>query len=193
MPDVPDASSGFIVTGLNYTDAAGNALVVSGGAWQTNAAMFFGQARRASTATVGAAGTTRWMSFLVKQVVAPTGVDYAAIAPGTGYSFGSPAIAGGVGNGTAFVNYFYCQGGGTTSGGACGSLTYDGVCENGNVKYCFNGAIQYVTCGSSYPCGMNTCGTGANCCASTSSSDPCDSYECPGTCVLDDNGEPLCV
>jgi hypothetical protein len=112
---LPDASSGFIVTGLSYTDAAGNALVVSGGAWQTNASVFFGQARRASTAAIGAAGTTRWISFLVKQVAPATGIDYAAAAPGTGYSFGSPAIAGGIGNGSAFVNCFYCQGGGSNA------------------------------------------------------------------------------
>ncbi len=112
---VADSVSGYIVTGLNYTDAAGNALVVSGGAWQTDPGVAFGQARRQSTVTTGAAGTTRWMSFLVKQTVAPTGVDYAAIAPGTGYSFGSPAIASGIGNGTAFANCFYCQSVGVTS------------------------------------------------------------------------------
>lgn len=110
---LPDASSGYIVSGLNYSDAAGNTLVVNGGAWQTDAGVFFGQARRLSSAGTGAAGTTRWLSFLVRQAPTTTGVNYASIGPGTGYSFGSPALMGGIGGSGAFVNCFYCSSGGS--------------------------------------------------------------------------------
>ena len=47
----------------------------------------------------------------------------------------------------------------------CGTLTYDGVCESGRVKYCAGGnTISYVDCGPSYPCAENTCEKGAACC-----------------------------
>jgi hypothetical protein len=119
------SASGYIVSGLNYTDAAGNTLVASGGAWQTDAGVFFGQARRLSTATSGTAGTTRWISFLVKQAPTTTGINYASASPGTGHSFGASALAGGVGNnGAAFVNCFYCSSTGSEapiSGWAAGS------------------------------------------------------------------------
>jgi hypothetical protein len=53
-----------------------------------------------------------------------------------------------------------------TSG--CGGLTFDGVCENGRVKYCAQGTtIMYVDCGVDYPCQMNACATGAACCPVT--------------------------
>jgi hypothetical protein len=110
--------SGFIVTGLRYTDTAGNELVTSGGAWQTDPSVFYGQARRASAAgsTGGAAGTTRWISFLVKQAATTSGNNYAAVAPGTGYGTGAPAIMAGIGGSgpiNAFTNCFYCSGGGS--------------------------------------------------------------------------------
>ena len=111
---LPAASSGYIVTGLGYTDAAGNALAVNGGAWQTDAAVPFGQARRASLNTEGAAGTTRWTSFLVKQAPTTIGTNYATVSPGTGYGAGSPALAGGINGSSASVNCFYC----TTAGSA---------------------------------------------------------------------------
>ena len=106
------ASSGYIVTGLGYTDAAGNALVVNGGAWQTDAAVPLGQARRASLDTAGAAGTTRWTSFLVKQAPTTTGTNYASISPGIGHVQGEPALAGGINASSASVNCLYC----TTAG-----------------------------------------------------------------------------
>lgn len=115
---LPATSSGYIVSGLNYTDSQGNTLVASGGAWQTDAGVFFGQARRLSAVTSGTGGTTRWISFLVKQAATTSGVNYAAASLGTGYSFGSPALMGGIsGSGpiNAFTNCFYCGAGGSAT------------------------------------------------------------------------------
>ena len=106
--------SGQIASGLRYADTAGNDLVTSGGAWQTSADVFFGQARRATAASLpGTAGSTLWMSFLVKQAATTAGVNYAGATPGTGYTFGSAAGLAGITSSpvNAFVACFYCSSG----------------------------------------------------------------------------------
>jgi hypothetical protein len=93
---VTGAQSGTIVDGLTYVDALGQSLPVSGRAWQTSSALSFGQGQRGTTASFGAAGTSVWMSFLVRQATTTAGVSYAVGSPGTGFGFGSGAMAAGV-------------------------------------------------------------------------------------------------
>lgn len=107
-----DAASGTIVDGLGYTDANGHALLTTGGAWATDPGVFFAQAQRDTTAGFGAAGTSVWMSFLVRQSATPTeGVNYAMATVGRGYTFGSNAMLGGVVADDAGVGPFYDGGG----------------------------------------------------------------------------------
>lgn len=93
---VTGAQSGLIVDGLSYVDALGQSLPVSGRAWQTSSALSFGQGQRGTTASFGAAGTSVWMSFLVQQSAIVNGVNYVAGTPGTGFGFGSAAMAAGI-------------------------------------------------------------------------------------------------
>jgi hypothetical protein len=113
---LPSTSSGTVTNGLNYTDALSNRLITTDGAWRTDAGVFFGQGRRASVSNFGAAGTTRWISFLVRQAAASTTpatphFNYVSGTLGTGYSFGSPAMMGDVGlyavGGIAAAGAFY--------------------------------------------------------------------------------------
>jgi hypothetical protein len=93
---VTGAQSGVIVDGLTYVDALGQSLPVSGRAWQTSSALSFGQGQRGTAASFGVAGTSVWMSFLVRQSATTAPVNYAAGTPGTGFGFGSAAMAAGV-------------------------------------------------------------------------------------------------
>jgi hypothetical protein len=61
-------------------------------------------------------------------------------------------------------------GGGGGGGGSCGSLTYDGLCtDSQTVRYCLNGTATNLTCNPGNHCGVNECGSGAQCCGSGSS------------------------
>jgi hypothetical protein len=52
------------------------------------------------------------------------------------------------------------------SGGACGSITYEGCCDGDLLKYCDDGQLQEMNCGGNPSCGWNSqagfydCGTG---------------------------------
>jgi hypothetical protein len=113
---LPATASGIITNGLNYTDTLNNRLITTDGAWRTDAGVFFGQGRRASVSGFGTAGTTRWISFLVRQAAASTTpatphFNYVSGTLGTGYSFGAPAMMGDVGlynvGGIAAAGAFY--------------------------------------------------------------------------------------
>lgn len=106
------SASGTIVAGLGYTDSGGRRLLASGGAWSSSAGVFFGQIQRASVDKPGAAGSTRWLSMIVRQDAPPTGINYVMAAPGRGWSFGSSAVAmaAGIGGTGVFVNCWYCSG-----------------------------------------------------------------------------------
>ncbi|MBK8066311.1 MAG: Ig-like domain repeat protein [Rhodanobacteraceae bacterium] len=52
---VTGAQSGVIVAGLSYSDALGQVLPVSGGAWQANSGLAFGQGQRGTVAVPGGA------------------------------------------------------------------------------------------------------------------------------------------
>jgi len=106
------ASSGTIGAGLGYVDGAGNTLVTAGGAWETSAPTYFGQAQRATASTAGTACTSRWASVLVRHSAVTTGINYAAATLGTGYSFGSPAMIAGFNFKAGFTTCFYCSSGG---------------------------------------------------------------------------------
>lgn len=112
-----DASlSGLIASGLRYRDSAGNDLITSGGAWQTEASVLRGQALRAGSASFGAAETQRWISFLVRQAEPGSGTNVAAVTPGTGYAAGATALSGGLGSGPEpFVGCFLCAGSDTAA------------------------------------------------------------------------------
>ncbi len=111
------AKTGSIVAGLNYVDANSSKLVTTDGAWKTDATVFFAQARRASSSSFGAAGTSRWISFLVRQAAASPAppatpaFNYVSGTLGTGYTFASPAMMGDVGlyssGGVAAIGAFY--------------------------------------------------------------------------------------
>ncbi len=94
---VTGAQSGSIVAGLNYTDALGNVLPVSGGAWQADGSFPLPQAQRGTNASFGAAGSSVWISFLIRQSTTTGGLNYAWAAPGTGIPFGGGAQAMSVG------------------------------------------------------------------------------------------------
>jgi hypothetical protein len=106
------SASGTIVAGLGYIDSGGRRLLASGGAWSSSAGVFFGQIQRASVDKPGAAGSTRWLSMIVRQDAPPTGINYVMAAPGRGWSFGSSAtaMAAGIGGTGVFVNCWYCSG-----------------------------------------------------------------------------------
>jgi len=113
--NVAPTNSGSVVSGLSYTDTDGRQLQVSGGAAATDANVFFSQLTRATTESFGAGGTTTWVSFLVRNASFTTGLGYAAATLGQGYTFGSPAMVGGLVtslSGTVgFVAPFYGSGG----------------------------------------------------------------------------------
>lgn len=101
---------GTIVSGLSYTDAAGNTLPVQGGALATDPSVFFSQETRNTLKTFGTAGSSVWLSFLVKQTEAPSNgapFSYAQAAIGTGYTFGSDAMLGGISFDDIAINPFY--------------------------------------------------------------------------------------
>jgi len=106
------ASSGAIGAGLGYVDGDGNTLVTAGGAWETSAPIYFGQAQRATASTAGTACTSRWASVLVRHSQVTTGINYAAATLGTGYNFGSPAMIAGFNFKAGFTGCFYCSSGG---------------------------------------------------------------------------------
>lgn len=109
---VTGTSSGVIVAGLSYVDAVGQTMPVSGGAWQTAGGLIFGQAQRGTQSSHGAPGSVLWISFLVRQASTTTGTNYAMVAPGTGYGFGSSAMSAGIyALPTAGVGSFYDAGG----------------------------------------------------------------------------------
>jgi hypothetical protein len=88
------------------------------------------------------------------QKLPPVDLD-AGAASGT--SATKPTIDGGAGGAGLAVDL------GPTNG--CGTVTYDGVCEAGRVKYCVMGTmIAYVECGPTYPCQIDVCAKGAACC-----------------------------
>jgi len=101
-------SGATVVGGLTYTDGAGQALRTMGGAIRTNASVFFSQEVRDTTQAFGAAGSAVWVSFLVQQAADPNaGTSYAQAALGTGLSFGSNAMNGGLSGGNVGVGAFY--------------------------------------------------------------------------------------
>lgn len=117
-------ASGSIVGGLSYQDANGRTLLAGGGAWATQADVFFAQAQRDTAASFGAAGTSVWMSFLVGQSADPTsGVNYAMGTVGRGYTFGSDAMLGGVVGDGAAVGPFYSSAGTITLPGTAPALS----------------------------------------------------------------------
>lgn len=122
---VAGAASGVIVEGLTYTDAQGQTLPVTGGAWQTSSSFVFGQGQRNTVENFGAAGTRVWMSFLVRQLSAAGGLNYAQGTPGTGFGFGSGAMsAGPFGIPTAGYTAFYDGGGASVNiGNAVNKVT----------------------------------------------------------------------
>ncbi|MBK8066313.1 MAG: hypothetical protein IPK27_01410 [Rhodanobacteraceae bacterium] len=122
---VTGAQSGVIVAGLSYSDALGQVLPVSGGAWQTNSGLQFGQAQRGTVASFGAAGSSVWMSFLVRQAETTAGVNYAGGTPGTGFGFGSAAMFSGIAAlpGGAVASFYGSDGRSRDIGNAAGKTT----------------------------------------------------------------------
>ena len=118
------SQSGVIASGLRYTDSAGNDLLTSGGAWQTDANVAYGQALRATSASTGAGGSTRWVSFLVKQAAPSSDYNIAAATLGTGYVLGNGVMTGGLGSGLSpFLGCFLCTSSNTPIPGfAAGSV-----------------------------------------------------------------------
>ncbi len=104
---VTGAASGEIVAGLTYTDALGQSLPVSGGAWKSSSTVQTGQAQRGTLANVGTAGTSVWMSFLVQQAPATGGTNYAAPTLGTGYGTFDPQRMGWGLGGLPNAHFFY--------------------------------------------------------------------------------------
>jgi hypothetical protein len=97
-----------IVSGLEYTDTAGQVLPTAGGAIRTNPSVFFSQEVRDTSQVFGEAGTPVWVSFLVQQAPNPAaGTNYAAVALGKGLTFGSEAMNGGVYGSEVAVGAFY--------------------------------------------------------------------------------------
>jgi hypothetical protein len=112
------SQSGIIASGLRYRDSAGNDLITSGGAWQTDASVLRGQALRVGSASFGAAGTSRWVSFLVRQAQPSNGTNIAAVALGTGYVSGDSVMAGGFSSDASyFVGCFLCAASNTANSG----------------------------------------------------------------------------
>lgn len=101
------AASGTILAGLGYTDAHGNTLSTSGGAFATDANTFFYQATRDTQDSFGAAGTSVWMSFLVQQASHTDNVNYAMATLGERYGFGDEAMLGGINGSHPAVVKFY--------------------------------------------------------------------------------------
>jgi CSLREA domain-containing protein len=122
---VTGAQSGVIVAGLEYTDALGQSLPVSGGAWQTNSGLQFGQGQRATTASFGAAGSSVWMSFLVRQAATTSGTNYALGTPGSGFGFGAQAMHAGVAAlpGASVSSFFGSDGRARDIGNVAGKTT----------------------------------------------------------------------
>lgn len=103
------SQSGVIASGLRYTDSAGNDLLTTGGAWQTDAGLAYGQALRATSASTGTGGSTRWVSFLVKQAAPSSGYNVATAVLGSGYVLGNGVVTGGLGSDlTPFLGCFLC-------------------------------------------------------------------------------------
>jgi hypothetical protein len=99
---VTGAASGEIVAGLSYPG-----LATVGNAVRTSPQVIAGQAQRQTRRTFGSAGSTTWMSFLVRaESAAGPAVNYAMATPGTGYGNGAPAMVGGRG---APPNGFVCS------------------------------------------------------------------------------------
>ncbi len=116
--------SGVIASGLRYTDSAGNDLLTTGGAWQTDAGVAYGQALRATSASTGTGGSTRWVSFLVKQAAPSSGYNIAAATLGSGYVLGNGVVTGGLGSDLSpFLGCFLCTSSNTAIPGfAAGSV-----------------------------------------------------------------------
>lgn len=103
------SQSGVITSGLRYRDLFGNDLITGGGAWQTDAGVLRGQALRAGSASFGAAGTSRWVSFLVRQANPSSDINVATATLGTGHVSGDSVLTGGFGSDlSAFVGCFLC-------------------------------------------------------------------------------------
>ncbi len=125
---VTGTASGEIVTGLSYTDALGQSLPVSGGAWKSSSTIQTGQAQRGTLADVGAAGTSVWMSFLVQQAPTTGGTNYAAPTLGTGYASVDPQRMGwglgGLPNAHIFYIYTAASAAVLDIGNAAGKTTF---------------------------------------------------------------------
>jgi hypothetical protein len=118
------SASGNVVEGLGYTDSNGRQLLTAGGAWTTDPGVFFARAERGTTATFGAAGSSVWMSFLVRQTTTPnSGVSYAMGTVGRGYTFGSGAMLGGLGDDDVRIAPFYSSSGNVVLPGAAPALS----------------------------------------------------------------------
>lgn len=89
---VTGQNSGTIVAGLSYSDAIGQVLLVSGGAWQNSSNLVFGQGQRDTLESFGADGSATWISFLVRATTVASGTHYACGTPGKGFTFGSQAV-----------------------------------------------------------------------------------------------------
>jgi len=118
------AQSGQIATGLRYRDSAGNDLVTSGGAWQTSSGISAGIATRLTLATLGAPGTTRWISFLVKQAAVAAPPNMAAVTLGVDAAAGPLRTMAGISDdGSAHVGgLFNRTSNGTNAGFVPGSV-----------------------------------------------------------------------
>ena len=114
-----------VVSGLSYSDSAGQVLPVQGGAVMTSPSVFFAQETRDTTEVFGQAGTSVWMSFLVQQASSTGGISYAQAALGQGLTFGSSAMSGGLSGSGASVGGFYATSGvAATTTVAPGSVTF---------------------------------------------------------------------
>jgi hypothetical protein len=104
---------GNIVEGLTYSDVNGNQLVRSGGAYAVNPIRHYYQFIRDTNLTFGTADTSVWLSFIVQQASISTGTNYATATIGTGFTFGSNAMIGGIAGTTAYpcVIPFYASSG----------------------------------------------------------------------------------
>ncbi|MFK5893547.1 MAG: hypothetical protein QM504_10035 [Pseudomonadota bacterium] len=111
-----NSGSGKIVSGLNYSDANGNQLVREGNAYEVNPSIFFYQTLRDTTTTFGTGGTTVWLSFIIQQANVSTGTNYATVTLGTGFTFDSNAMIGGIGGNPShsFIGNFYGSSGGVS-------------------------------------------------------------------------------
>lgn len=108
-------SGALVATGLDYTDANGRQLVTRPGAWQTDAGVVAGIARRLTSGSFGASGE-RWVSFLFRTPSVLDGSDIAAVTLGTGAGDGPTRTMAGLSYDYPSVSGLFSGSGGVNPG-----------------------------------------------------------------------------